>query len=194
MWPLAMRRAAALFLAACCSHAVAFLAPSAIINGHSLRRGALRTSLRMAEDDDDIAALEAKLASLKRVKAEEAAAEAAVASAAEMAANAEAMEEVSDGFDFATLSSRKKVATIKTAAPSELLSEAWKEDDSDSDGEGLPIVQIVGAGILAVALIAFSQIPVGSSNVDPVTYGGRDARLETPAEIKARYEKVMNEE
>ena len=186
-----MRRAAALFLAACCSHAVAFLAPGAIVNGHSLRRVVLRPSLaplRMSEDVDEIAALEAKLASLKRAKAEEA--------AAEVADNAAPMEEVTDGFDFATLSSRKKVASIKTAAPSELLSEAWKEEepsDSSNGAGGLPIVQIAGAAVVAVALLAFSQVPVGSQNVDPVTYGGRDTRLETPDEIKARYEKVMNE-
>ena len=144
-------------------------------------------------DDDEIAALEAKLA---QKKAEKAAAEAEV-EVAEEEFTPTGQEDVATGFDWTTMSARKKVATIQTdATPEGLLSEAWKEEepsDSSNGAGGLPIVQIAGAAVVAVALLAFSQVPVGSQNVDPVTYGGRDTRLETPDEIKARYEKVMNE-
>ena len=53
--------------------------------------------------DDEIAELEAKLEAMKRAKAEE-------AMAAEDAELPTEMTEVQDGFDFTTMSSRKKVA------------------------------------------------------------------------------------
>lgn len=142
----------------------------------------------MAEDsDDEIAALEEKLAALKRAK-EDAATEQETAA---VAAAAAPMVDVDEGFDWTTMSSRKKVASIQGAAPGELLSEAWKDEDSASEEAGsLGLAQIVGGVITTIALIAFAQVPVGQSGLDSVTYGGKEARLETPAEIRARYEKL----
>ena len=136
----------------------------------------------MAETDAEIAALEAKLAALKETKQAE----------DEVADMPEAMlGEQEDGFDFSTLSSRKKVAVTQQAAPSELLSEAWKEDDTDQAGS--PIISIVQADVgllVAAGLFAFAQVPVGQSGLDSVTYGGKETRLESAAEIRARYESI----
>ena len=93
----------------------------------------------------------------------------------------------SQGFDAATLSMRKKVATEQGAAPEELLSEAWKESE-DGDGAGFPLVQAAGAIALAIGLVAFSQVPIGQDTTDLSSFGGRAPTLETPMQIKARYE------
>ena len=60
----------------------------------------------------------------------------------------------------------------------------------DTISGGLPLAQIVGGGILALLIVVFSQVPVGQEGLDTVTYGGKDTRLETPDEIRARYERI----
>ena len=170
-----------LLVAACCAHVLAF-APVPLRRPH--RHAAVH--FRMAETDDEIADLERKLKELKETKqAEE-----------ETAELPEVVKvEVKDGFDMTTLSMRKKVAV--SGAPevaSELLSESWKEQDAapggGGDGGGLPIAQIAGGLLFAVALFAFAQVPVGQENLPEVTYGGKATRAETADEIRARYEKL----
>jgi hypothetical protein len=153
--------------------------------------------IRMAEDANEIAELEARLAELKAAEAAKAAAEAEEAAErqrlADEAARRAAGLDDNAGFDFATLSSRKKVAATRTSAPNELLSESWKEADSAGEGGGLPVLQIVGALAVAIGLIAFAQVPIGEQNLDPVTYGGKASRVESPDEIKARFAAVVEE-
>ena len=142
---------------------------------------------RMASDgEDEIAALEARLAELKRTE-ESKQYEAEAAEAAEAAGNVELTELDEGGFDFATLSSRRKVAAIKTdVAPAELLSEAWKESTEDGE-QSLDIGSIVKGLIVVVALAAFSQVPIGQ-DVDPATYGGVTPQPPSASEIRSLYE------
>ena len=145
-------------------------------------------------DDDEISALEEKLAALKQSKKEE-----EVLQTAQAAAERVPMVEVDDGFDWTTMSSRKKVAAMQSAAPGELLSEAWKESETDgpsADGEGggFNLVAIVGAVLVTVGFIAFAQVPVGQTNLDTVTYGGKTTRVESPDEIRARYQQLTDED
>ena len=130
--------------------------------------------------DDEIAALEARLAELKQRAAEEDAAETAAAQA--VVASNQVLEEIDD-FDATTLSYRKRVANVK-AVPSEFLSEAWKQEEATSAGT-------TGAALPALALllviIALSQVPT-SLDIDSI--GSQAVRLETPAEIRARYSEV----
>jgi len=148
---------------------------------------------RMAGGEDEIAELEAKLASLKAAREADAV---ALKEMEETEAALEAMKQVQvPDFDFATLSARKKVSGRDDASttPEGLLSEAWKEGDDEQSGAssgGLPLAQIVGGGILALLIVVFSQVPVGQEGLDTVTYGGKDTRLETPDEIRARYERI----
>lgn len=168
-----------LALLALCTHASALVVPLRPSLGRS-------RPLRMAEGVDEIAELEQRLAELKRT-------EAAQAAAAASAAAAEAAVEAPGGFDLATMSMRKKVAAVKTPAPEELLSESWKagEVDDGSEGSGsLGLVQIAGGAALALAVLAFSQVPVGQQNLDPATYGGYERAVETPSQIAARYNGV----
>ena len=124
----------------------------------------------MVADDDEIAALEARLAALKEkqaaaaVAAPEPVTTAEAAGATEEVAAAEAkLAELKGGFDMTTLSNRKRVAAIQDSAmPTELLSESWKEEDDDSGGGGGLVVGIGGV-VAAVALLALSQVPVGSN-------------------------------
>ena len=141
----------------------------------------------MSSTEDEIAQLEKRLAELKEAEVEGVKAEEAAAFADRALVD---LGDDSGGFDFTTLSSRKKVTATKGPAPEELLSESWKEADATQVGEegGLPIVQVAGGLLLAVALVAFSQVPVGSNNMDPATYGGVQGKVESAAQIKARYE------
>jgi len=145
---------------------------------------------RMGEGADEIAELEAKLAELKRTEEEKKQAEIAAANLEWQRKRMEALQEGGEdedgSFDFATLSSRKKVAAVKSQAPDELLSEAWKEAEEDGEG-GIGLVQILGGVVAAVALIAFSQVPIGQ-NVDEVTYGGVAPQAQSPDEIRKLYE------
>lgn len=143
-----------------------------------------RTSvLRLVEGDaDEIAALEEKLAKLKQAKAEEVAAE---------ELGPATLADIDEGFDFATMSSRKKVAAVQSAAPTELLSEAWKEGEQD-DAMTLSVNPAVVAALI-VGFLAFSQVPIGQ-NIDSVTYGGKETRLESPDEIRARYSQYSLDE
>ena len=156
-----------------CSHALAFQPTSCV------RPRVRRHALRMNEDDDEVAALEKRLAELKGKKdAEEAAAEGIKGTPVEL----------KRGFDPTTLSNRRKVATEQGEVLEELLSEAWKDEAAAAGGGGLPIVQVAGGALLVLALIAFAQVPIGQDDVAPVTYGGASTPIETPAQIKARYE------
>ena len=138
----------------------------------------MRAMLRMSGDDEEIAALEERLAGLKRAKEEEASAAAR--------ADAPPMAEVKPGFDVSTLSSRKKVAAEQVGAPEELLSEAWKEEETPAAGINL---STIGTAVgLVLALVRFAQVPIGQDTLDLSTYGGKEVRLETSQEIRARYE------
>merc|ERR1712046_402791 len=78
--------------------------------------------------------------------------------------------EVADGFDFTTFSSRKKVAAVQGPTPEELLSEAWKEEETEPGGAS--VVQIIIGVLVAVGLAAFSQVPVGQDTTDLASFGG----------------------
>jgi len=178
-----------LLLAACWTHAVALVytppLPAAPVRSLALRS----TSPRCAGSEDEIAVLREKLARLEAeaVAEEKAVAEEEVPSPTEPPL---AGVEVQEGFDLATFSSRKKVAAIKDAAPIELLSESWKEEEQPEGGGALGLPQLAGGLVLLVALIFFAQVPIGADTVDSVTYGGKQTRVETPAEIRARYERI----
>jgi len=144
-----------------------------------------RSGITRMVDDAEIAALEEKLAALKEAKEAE-----AVAAPEVDGAEAAVSVEVAEGFDFSTMSSRKKVAASQSATPSELLSEAWKEEDEAGEG-GLPLVQVGGALVALVLLVALAQAPVGGDNLDLATFGGKEVRYESAAEIKARYEQLQ---
>jgi hypothetical protein len=47
-----------------------------------------------------------------------------------------------------------------------LLSESWKDAEASSEDQGSVVKNLIGAAILIVALIAFSQIPVGNEGLD----------------------------
>tara|TARA_B100000524_G_scaffold242976_1_gene130095 strand:- start:582 stop:1241 length:660 start_codon:yes stop_codon:yes gene_type:complete len=128
--------------------------------------------------NDEIAELEARLAELKAAESSESLVEAA--SDPSSIANAASQPK---GFDGTTLSYRGKVANVKGPAPSELLSESWKEDEGSSEGGG-SLVPVLGTLVALVALVAFSQVPIGTVE----TFNdGRSASVESPAEIRARY-------
>ena len=67
---------------------------------------------------------------------------------------------------------------------------AAASDAEAASGSALPIAQVGGGLLLALALVAYAQVPIGSNDVDPVTYGGVQTRVESSAEIKARFEAV----
>eukprot|EP00563_Minutocellus_polymorphus_P020537 CAMPEP_0197717482 /NCGR_PEP_ID=MMETSP1434-20131217/1995_1 /TAXON_ID=265543 /ORGANISM="Minutocellus polymorphus, Strain CCMP3303" /LENGTH=147 /DNA_ID=CAMNT_0043302011 /DNA_START=174 /DNA_END=617 /DNA_ORIENTATION=+ len=68
-----------------------------------------------------------------------------------------------DGFDMNTY--RKRVANIKEPPPGEFLSEAWKESVEEQAGLGNTLKTLgIGFGIV-LALVAFSQIPVGDEGL-----------------------------
>jgi len=155
----------------------------------------------MAEAGDEIAELEKLLTELKRAEAEKQAVEEAArlkeAAAREQDAAVSLVSEPE--FDLTTMSSRRKVATVKAAPPAEFLSESWKESESgdesgvgitSGDGGGLPIAQIGGGLLALVLLFVFAQVPIGQTELDKVTYGGAPTRLESTDEIRARYEFV----
>jgi len=146
----------------------------------SLHRPKTISSLQMMSGpNEEIAELEARLAELKA--AEAAAPQPEAEEAAEPLANAASQPK---GFDSTTLSFRSKVANVKGPAPSELLSESWKEQDEPSEGGG-SLVTVLGGLVTLVALIAFSQVPIGT---EVETFNdGRSANVESPADIRARY-------
>ena len=155
-----------------------------------------------ASDDDEIAALQARLDELQRARAAE---EAEAASAArskdtasiasdppappkqeaglsDMFAKKIAEDPVS--FDPTTLSYRSRVAADKSKPPSEFLSEAWKEDEGKGGGIG-GVLPVVGGAVLLVLLLALSQVPYQPKNYLDV--GEQAVPVETPAQLKARY-------
>jgi len=68
-------------------------------------------------------------------------------------------------FDGATLSSRDKVSAYnRPPEDSALLSERWKEDEPDAAG-GPGLGAALKGAALAVALAAFSQVPLGKQDV-----------------------------
>ena len=88
-------------------------------------------------------------------------------------------------FDFATLTSRKKVAVVKSETPDEFLSEAWKEQDAEQ--AGINIGSILAGIALVIGFIAFAQVPIGQ-NIDQATYGGVTPPPPSPDEIRKLYE------
>ena len=167
--------------------------------GHSLPRALAQrhlysvraTGVRLSSGSDEIAELEARLAELKAKEAAKEADDVREEGAAEEQSASDIDVTELDDFDFATLSKRKKVAAVKTAAPSEFLSESWKEQDQEvAAGAGVGVGQIVGVVALVFALIAFSQVPIGESNIDQATYGGVTPPPPTAAEIRAVYEGI----
>ena len=134
----------------------------------------------MMSEADEIAELEAKLARLKAEK-----------ELTELQDDEELPPmqgvEAPKGFDITTMSARNKVAVTQgELTPSELLSEAWKEDTGNNDNGSL----LAGLGTAVVALLAFvaiSFVPLGND----VQIGMNDEvqrGLPSAAEIRARYE------
>ena len=123
--------------------------------------------------EDEIAELEAQLAKLRSKQAAEIEEELPPEFG-------EKTMEVPE-FDELTLSYRKRVAAIQEAPPAEFLSEAWKEQEAGGGGISLPLPAI-GA---AVALLIFALIPFGDGGE---SYRDRDKGVESPAQIRARYQ------
>lgn len=96
-------------------------------------------------------------------------------------------DEEEDVFDMSTLSSRAKIANMRSPPP-ELLSEQWKESE-DADSSGLIAA---AAGIfLAVGFIAVAgQVPVGNE-LSSFSYDRGDRDLLTPDQVKAKYAAVL---
>mmetsp|Transcript_22489 Transcript_22489/g.48834 ORF Transcript_22489/g.48834 Transcript_22489/m.48834 type:complete len:186 (+) Transcript_22489:121-678(+) len=68
-----------------------------------------------------------------------------------------------DSFDMNVY--RKRVANIKEPPPGEFLSEAWKESVEEQPGVG-DTLKTLGLGLgIVLALVAFSQIPVGDEGL-----------------------------
>ena len=155
------------------------------------RRRAL--SPLLADDADtsaeEIAALEERLKQLKIAEAEKEAMQARAAAAYE-ADNALSEDEVSQ-FDPTTLSFRKKVANTRVAPPSELLSESWKSEEEEEEGAGGGggggLASVVGPVVGLLALVAFSQIPIGDVSIE---VGEQNVGVESTAALRERYSKI----
>ena len=181
----------ALFSLALCTAADALRLDAPAHGRHgSLRRRSSITSpgFFMSESNEEIAALEARLSELKRAKEqkrqESEAAERQIGNSAKAVVSITAAD-VDTAFDFATLSSRKKVAVVKSETPDEFLSEAWKEQDAEQ--AGINIGSILAGIALVIGFIAFAQVPIGQ-NIDQATYGGVTPPPPSPDEIRKLYE------
>ena len=126
---------------------------------------ALREQSNDGDKEREIAALEERLAELRGEGSSEGDAVAAATSSAleqdeELPPDTMAPD---DGFDMNAY--RKRVANIKEPPPGEFLSEAWKESVEDQPGLGDTLKTLgIGAGII-LALVAFSQIPIGDEGL-----------------------------
>lgn len=184
----------ALFYLALCTAADALRLDAPAHGRHgSLRRRSSITSpgFFMSESNEEIAALEARLSELKRAKEqkrqESEAAERQIGNSASGSKSvvSTTAADVDTAFDFATLSSRKKVAVVKSETPDEFLSEAWKEQDAEQ--AGINIGSILAGIALVIGFIAFAQVPIGQ-NIDQATYGGVTPPPPSPDEIRKLYE------
>mmetsp|Transcript_48850 Transcript_48850/g.98300 ORF Transcript_48850/g.98300 Transcript_48850/m.98300 type:complete len:182 (-) Transcript_48850:129-674(-) len=152
----------------------------------------LLTRTRSSSTEDEIADLEKRLADLKRVATEAEPVESAVdvleVEPSYTASPTTEQPAAKINFDPSTLSARQKVANIKNMpASSGLVTESWKESDSEGGDNG--VLPIIG-GILAVLILAvFSQIPIG--NDISVGLPANEMRRASPEEIKARFEGVQ---
>ena len=166
--------------------------PRSHIITHTALRSCRWTSARsvrsprplFSSTDDEIAALEEKLAELKRTAEADAEAEAEKPEAGEVVAAAEPPP-APRGFEVGTLSNRGKVANMREAPPSEFVSEAWKDVEPE---EGAGLLPVILGAFLAVGFLAASQVPVG--NEVPVGIPANDGsagKVMTPEEIRARY-------
>ena len=163
---------------------------SAFVLPHGVSRRATprcRTLLatEAADSNEEIAELEARLAALKQAEAAKAAeAEEAEARAWVDAAKSRDVEPSGPGaesFDASTMSVRKKVANIDGPPPDELLSESWKE----AEDAGFDVGPVLKGAAAAAVLFAFSLVPAGNNiDLQPTP------TIESPAEIKARYERL----
>jgi hypothetical protein len=190
---MAATRMAFFYLALCSvADALRLHAPAHGRHG-SLRRSSSITSpgFFMSESNEEIAALEARLSELKRAKEqkrqESEAAERQIGNSASGSKSvvSTTAADVDTAFDFATLSSRKKVAVVKSETPDEFLSEAWKEQDAEQ--AGINIGSILAGIALVIGFIAFAQVPIGQ-NIDQATYGGVTPPPPSPDEIRKLYE------
>lgn len=126
---------------------------------------ALREQSNDGDKEREIAALEERLAELRGEGSSEGDAVAAATSSAleedeELPPDTMAPD---DRFDMNAY--RKRVANIKEPPPGEFLSEAWKESVEDQPGLGDTLKTLgIGAGII-LALVAFSQIPIGDEGL-----------------------------
>jgi hypothetical protein len=184
----------AFFYLALCSVADALRLHAPAHGRHgSFRRSSSITSpgFFMSESNEEIAALEARLSELKRAKEqkrqESEAAERQIGNSASGSKSvvSTTAADVDTAFDFATLSSRKKVAVVKSETPDEFLSEAWKEQDAEQ--AGINIGSILAGIALVIGFIAFAQVPIGQ-NIDQATYGGVTPPPPSPDEIRKLYE------
>ena len=140
-------------------------------------------------DAQEIAALEARLAELKRKEDEAAAIE------------AEATSETGGGYDLdplAGINDLDPLASRREDLYGVGLNEAMKAkemaESDEGEGGGGGLVPVVGGIAAIIGLIAFSQVPVGTVSVE--TYGGAGSlekasgtyeKIETPDQIRARY-------
>ena len=182
----------ALFYLALCTAADALRLDAPAHGRHgSLRRRSSITSpgFFMSESNEEIAALEARLSELKRAKEqkrqESEAAERQIGNSAKAVVSTAAAD-ADTAFDFATLSSRKKVAVVKSETPDEFLSEAWKEQDAEQ-AVGINLGSILAGIALVIGFIAFAQVPIGQ-NIDQATFGGVTPPPPSPDEIRKLYE------
>lgn len=125
---------------------------------------ALREQSNDGDKEREIASLEERLAELRGEGSSEGDAVAAATSALEE--DEELPPDTmspDDGFDMNAY--RKRVANIKEPPPGEFLSEAWKESVEDQPGLDDTLKTLgIGAGII-LALVAFSQIPIGDDGL-----------------------------
>ena len=132
--------------------------PGRPISASSVRSTALWEQSK--DKEQEIAELEERLAALRGEGPDVGDAAAVAEEDDELPPNTLAPD---DGFDMNAY--RKRVANIKEPPPGEFLSEAWKESVEEQPGLGDTLKTLgIGAGIV-LALLAFSQIPIGDEGL-----------------------------
>ena len=132
--------------------------PGRPISASSVRSTALGEQSK--DKEQEIAELEERLAALRGEGSD--VGDAAVAEEDdELPPNTMAPDD--DSFDMNAY--RKRVANIKEPPPGEFLSEAWKESVEEQPGLGDTLKTLgIGVGVV-LALLAFSQIPIGDEGL-----------------------------
>ena len=133
--------------------------PGRLISASSFRSTALREQSK--DKEQEIAELEERLAALRGEGSGVGDAAAVAGEDDELPPNTLAPDD--DSFDMNAY--RKRVANIKEPPPGEFLSEAWKESVEEQPGLGDTLKTLgIGLGVV-LALLAFSQIPIGDEGL-----------------------------